>query len=83
MSLDDFRHEALADVGSTNTECLERARKGALSGLWITADRQTGGRGRRGRAWFSEPGNLYSSLLLIDAAPMDPEDEQNQGVGEG
>ena len=70
-SLDDFRHEALGDVGSTNTECLERARKGALSGLWITAARQTGGRGRRGRAWFSEPGNLYSSLLLIDPAPAD------------
>ncbi|MGD9476870.1 biotin--[acetyl-CoA-carboxylase] ligase [Shinella sp. G-2] len=71
LSLDDFRHEALTDVGSTNTECLERARKGALSGLWITADRQTSGRGRRGRAWFSEPGNLYASLLLIDAAPME------------
>ncbi|MCP8895575.1 biotin--[acetyl-CoA-carboxylase] ligase [Shinella daejeonensis] len=69
MSLDDFRHEALTDVGSTNTECLERARKGALSGLWITAERQTGGRGRRGRAWSSEPGNLYASLLLIDPAP--------------
>ncbi len=71
MSLDDFRHEALTDVSSTNTECLERARKGALSGLWVTAVRQTGGRGRRGRAWFSEPGNLYASLMLIDAAPMD------------
>ncbi|WP_411035344.1 biotin--[acetyl-CoA-carboxylase] ligase [Shinella sp. BYT-45] len=71
FSLDDFRHEALGEVGSTNTECLERARNGALSGLWITAGRQTGGRGRRGRAWFSEPGNLYASLLLIDPAPMD------------
>ena len=71
ISLDDFRHEALAEVGSTNTECLERARKGALSGLWITAGRQTVGRGRRGRAWFSEPGNLYASLLLIDAAPVE------------
>ena len=71
IPLADFRHEALAEVGSTNTECLERARKGALSGLWITAQRQTGGRGRRGRAWFSEPGNLYASLLLIDPAPMD------------
>lgn len=71
MSLDDFRHEALAEVGSTNTECLERARKGALSGLWITAERQTVGRGRRGRAWFSEPGNLYASLMLIDPAPME------------
>jgi BirA family transcriptional regulator, biotin operon repressor / biotin---[acetyl-CoA-carboxylase] ligase len=71
LSLDDFRHEALDAVGSTNTECLERARKGALSGLWITAVRQKGGRGRRGRAWFSEPGNLYASLLMIDPAPMD------------
>jgi BirA family biotin operon repressor/biotin-[acetyl-CoA-carboxylase] ligase len=71
LALDDYRHEALGDVGSTNTECLERARKGALSGLWITARRQTGGRGRRGRAWFSEPGNLYASLLLVDAAPLD------------
>ena len=53
MSLDDFRHEALAEVGSTNTECLERARKGALSGLWITAGRQTGGRGRRSTSRLS------------------------------
>lgn len=70
-ALDGFRHEALADVGSTNTECLERARNGALSGLWLTARRQTLGRGRRGRGWSSEPGNLYASLLLIDPAPME------------
>jgi BirA family biotin operon repressor/biotin-[acetyl-CoA-carboxylase] ligase len=38
--------------------------------LWITAGRQTGGRGRRGRPWVSEPGNLYASLLLIDPAPV-------------
>ncbi|QRM56885.1 biotin--[acetyl-CoA-carboxylase] ligase [Sinorhizobium sp. BG8] len=69
MSLDDFRHEALAETGSTNTECLERARNGALSGLWITAERQTVGRGRRGRPWQSEAGNLYASLLLVDPAP--------------
>ena len=50
---------------------MARAPPAALSGLWITAGRQTGGRGRRGRAWFSEPGNLYASLLLIDPAPMD------------
>ena len=71
LTLDDFRHEALGDTGSTNTECLERARNGALSGLWITASRQTSGRGRRGRAWHSEPGNLYASLLMIDPAPVD------------
>lgn len=71
LSLDDFRHEALVETTSTNSECFERARKGALSGLWVTAARQTGGRGRRGRPWTSEPGNLYASLLLIDPAPVD------------
>lgn len=71
MSLDDFRHEALGSVASTNTECLARARAGDFGSLWITADSQTGGRGRRGRAWLSKPGNLYASLLLIDPAPLE------------
>lgn len=71
LTLDDFRHEALVETSSTNTECFERARKGALSGLWVTAAKQTGGRGRRGRPWTSEAGNLYASLLLIDPAPME------------
>ena len=65
----DFRHIELGDVASTNLECMERARAGDGGNLWITAARQTGGRARRGRAWVSEPGNLYSSLLLIDPAP--------------
>ena len=65
----DFRHIELGDVASTNIECMERARSGDPGGLWITAVRQTGGRARRGRNWVSEPGNLYSSLLLIDPAP--------------
>jgi len=67
----DFRHLELGDVASTNVECMERARAGDAGGLWITAARQTGGRGRRGRVWISEPGNLYSSLLLIDPAPWE------------
>jgi BirA family biotin operon repressor/biotin-[acetyl-CoA-carboxylase] ligase len=68
-AVERFRHEALGDVGSTNTLCLERARAGDAGHLWITARRQLGGRGRRGRAWVSEAGNLYASLLLIDPAP--------------
>lgn len=71
MSIDDFRHEAMAETPSTNIECFARARAGDGGNLWITAIRQTGGRGRRGRSWVSEPGNLYASLLLIDPAPMD------------
>ena len=68
---DDIRHEALDEVGSTNTECFERARSGDAGPLWITARRQIGGRGRRGRVWASERGNLYASLLLIDPAPLE------------
>jgi len=36
----------------------------------VTAERQLEGRGRRGRQWVSESGNLYASLLLIDPAPV-------------
>jgi BirA family biotin operon repressor/biotin-[acetyl-CoA-carboxylase] ligase len=71
FSVDAFRHEALNEVGSTNSECLARARAGDSGLLWLTAGRQTAGRGRRGRAWMSEPGNLYASLLLIDPAPAE------------
>src|SRR6478752_4929232 len=71
ISLGDIRHEALSDTSSTNTECLARARAGDSGLLWVTAERQTGGRGRRGRPWVSERGNLYAPLLHIDAAPME------------
>jgi BirA family biotin operon repressor/biotin-[acetyl-CoA-carboxylase] ligase len=60
---------SLDAVGSTNAEALLRARAGERGPLWITARRQTAGRGRRGRRWVSEPGNLYASLLLTDPAP--------------
>lgn len=71
MSIDDFRHEVMAETPSTNLECFARARAGDGGKLWVTAIRQTGGRGRRGRPWVSEPGNLYASLLLIDPAPVE------------
>ncbi|MDZ7602472.1 MAG: biotin--[acetyl-CoA-carboxylase] ligase [Hoeflea sp.] len=71
MTAPEFRHIALGDVSSTNAECLDLARAGDEGRVWVTASRQTGGRGRRGRIWISEPGNLYASLLLIDPAPWD------------
>ncbi|MET0599183.1 MAG: biotin--[acetyl-CoA-carboxylase] ligase [Mesorhizobium sp.] len=67
--LPGFRRLALGDVDSTNSVALELARKGEPGGLWITARRQLKGRGRRGRPWVSEEGNLYASLLLTDPAP--------------
>ncbi|MCW4114531.1 biotin--[acetyl-CoA-carboxylase] ligase [Aurantimonas sp. MSK8Z-1] len=65
------RRLALEAVGSTNTVAFEAARSGDPGPLWVTADRQTAGRGRRGRAWVSEAGNLYASLLLIEPAPLE------------
>src|SRR6185436_2922212 len=56
-------------LGSTNAEALALARGGEHGPLWITAARQTAGRGRRGNAWTSEPGNLYASLLLTERLP--------------
>src|SRR2546423_10408748 len=61
-------HEVL---GSTNSEALQLARHGERGPLWVTAERQSAGRGRRGRQWISPPGNLYASLLLT--APGAPE----------
>ena len=59
-----FRLIAYPTIGSTNDELKRLAREGAGEGLVITAERQTAGRGRRGRAWMSPPGNLYASVLV-------------------
>ncbi len=58
------RVEHYRTVGSTNAIALERARSGETGGLWIQADVQEGGRGRLGRTWVSEPGNLFCSAIL-------------------
>lgn len=55
---------ALDCVDSTNDEARRRVEQGAGHGLVIWARQQTSGRGRRGRAWVSTPGNLHCSFLL-------------------
>lgn len=59
----------LDDVDSTNAEARRRAEAGEGGPLWITAARQTAGRGRRGRVWDSGTGNLAATLLLRPDAP--------------
>lgn len=59
-----FRVEAVEEIDSTNTALKLRAAAGEDEGLVLRADRQTAGRGRRGRTWTSEPGNLLVSFLL-------------------
>jgi BirA family transcriptional regulator, biotin operon repressor / biotin---[acetyl-CoA-carboxylase] ligase len=56
-------------IASTNAQALDRARVGERGPIWIVADMQTAGRGRHGRPWVSEAGNLYATLLLRDPAP--------------
>jgi BirA family biotin operon repressor/biotin-[acetyl-CoA-carboxylase] ligase len=54
----------LAEVDSTNEEAKRLIAAGEGGPLWIVALRQTRGRGRLGRSWISEPGNLYASFIL-------------------
>jgi BirA family biotin operon repressor/biotin-[acetyl-CoA-carboxylase] ligase len=64
------RHVSYETLGSTNAEALARTRAGDRGPLWISAVRQEAGRGRRGNAWISPPGNLYASLLLNEPSPQ-------------
>src|SRR5690606_20546851 len=52
-----------------NAEARRRAEAGETGPLWIVARRQTAGRGRRGRAWDSETGNLFATLLTTTRKP--------------
>lgn len=52
---------------STQSLALELAEQGEPGGLAILAHRQMQGRGRAGRAWQSQPGNLALSVLLRPA----------------
>lgn len=53
----------LAEVGSTNDWLLARAEV-LPDGHWVIADRQTAGRGRRGRVWNDGAGNFMGSVLV-------------------
>lgn len=57
-------------VGSTNDELIRAASRGAAHGTCAMAETQTGGRGRRRRAWHSPPRkNIYLSALLRPPIP--------------
>jgi BirA family biotin operon repressor/biotin-[acetyl-CoA-carboxylase] ligase len=63
-----LRH--LEEVDSTNDEARRLAVAGATAPLWILADRQTKGRGRRGRVWQAPDGNLTATLLIRPEKPL-------------
>jgi BirA family transcriptional regulator, biotin operon repressor / biotin---[acetyl-CoA-carboxylase] ligase len=67
-NLPSWRLTEFDETGSTNADALAAAKSGDSGKLWIRAARQIQGKGRQGRPWISERGNLYCSLLLIDPA---------------
>jgi len=60
----------LDETDSTNRVATELAQADTPAGTVVVADRQTAGRGRMQRSWFSPPGlNLYFSLILRPQMP--------------
>lgn len=62
----------LTETDSTNRVAKELARQGAPHGTAVLAEKQTAGRGRLGRRFFSPEGGLYLTVLLRPGLP--PED---------
>ncbi len=64
------RVEVFEELDSTNEEAKRRALAGEAGPVWLVAKRQTAGRGRRGRAWTSDTGNLFTTgLFQLDSGP--------------
>ena len=55
---------AFDELDSTNAEARRRADSGDWGPIWITASRQTAGRGRRGREWETGVGNLAATYFF-------------------
>lgn len=60
-----YRLFGFDEVGSTSTEAAAAAATDDVGEVWFAALKQTAGRGRRGRAWETPPGNLAASLMIV------------------
>lgn len=72
--LPGFTAEVLPEIDSTNSELIRRARAGLTSPTLLVAEAQTGGRGRMGRVWQSEPGQPGSMLAFSVGMRLAPPD---------
>ena len=66
---DGYALKYFDEIDSTNEEARRLAAAGERGPIWIIADRQTAGRGRRGRIWESPAGNLSATLFLRPEKP--------------
>ena len=65
-----YRLASFDQIGSTNSEAMERARAGEPGRMWFVTTEQTAGRGRRHRPWIAPRGNLAASVLeMLAVAP--------------
>ena len=60
-ALPGFAVEVLAEVDSTNSKLMRRARAGRLEPVLLVAEQQTAGRGRMGRQWHSGAGARFAA----------------------
>ncbi len=60
-----YRVKEFEYIGSTNAEALANAQTGEAGSVWYVTKDQRSGRGRRGREWSTQTGNLAATLLLI------------------
>jgi len=67
----DYHLLAFDELDSTNEEAKRLAKAGGSHGAVVWAKKQTGGKGRMGRAWVSDDGNLFVSLLLQPEKPFE------------
>ncbi|MGN0906416.1 MAG: biotin--[acetyl-CoA-carboxylase] ligase [Bullifex sp.] len=61
------------EIDSTNNEAKRLAAAGVKPPFAVIAERQTGGRGRRGRSFISERGGTYFTLCIGTSAGLDTE----------
>lgn len=71
---------AFNEVGSTNDVAKQMALNNAPDGLAIVARAQTGGRGRRGRAWACFPGRAVYLSVLLRPPTLPPEEVSWLGI---
>lgn len=69
-TLPGFTVEVLAEIDSSNTELMRRARAGRTEPTLLVAERQTAGRGRLGRPWHSATGDSLTFSLGLPLAPQ-------------
>ncbi len=60
----DIKVCVFEEIDSTNSEAVRRLREGISTPALFAAERQTAGRGRRGRSFYSDGGGLYMSLAV-------------------